>query len=85
MLCVAGVCRHDPKGAVRDVRNRRSSETADGACCRGAEQLVTVRGVGLRQRGGQHKECADGRRSLRGCGADERTRDEAPRTQGLIM
>ena len=26
-----------PVGAVRDVRDRRSSETADGACCRGAE------------------------------------------------
>ena len=26
-----------PVVAVRNVRDRRSSETADGACCRGAE------------------------------------------------
>ena len=70
---------------MRDVRDRRSSETADGACCRGAEQLVTIRGVGLRQQGGRHEECADGRRLLRGYGADKRARNEAPKTQGLIM
>ena len=74
-----------PGGDVRDVRDRRSSETVNGACCRGAEYLGTIGGVGLRRLGGRHEECADGRRSLHGYGVDERTRDEAPKTQGLIM
>ena len=74
-----------PKGAVRDVRDQRSSKTADGACRRGVEQLVTIGGVRLWQRGRRHEECADGRRSVRWCGADKRTRDEASKTQILIM
>ena len=71
-----------PGGAVRDVRDRRSSETADGACRRGAEQIVTICGVGLRRRGRRHEEpalIAQVRREV-----DETARDEAE-TQAMTI
>ena len=46
-----------PGDAVRNVRDRRSNETADRACRRGAEQIVTICGEGLRQQGRWHEEC----------------------------
>jgi len=64
-----------PGGAVRDVRDRRSNETADGACRRGAEQIVTICGVGLRRGGRWHEEpalIAQVQREV-----DEAARDEA--------
>ena len=53
-----------PGGAVRDVRDWRSSKTANGVCCHRAEQLVTIGGVGLWRRGQRHTECANSRRSV---------------------
>ena len=52
----SGSLSSQPGDAVRDVRDPRSSEIADGSCRRGAEQLVTIRGVGLWQRGRRHEE-----------------------------
>ena len=71
-----------PGDAVRDVRDRRSNETADGACRRGAEQIVTICGVGLRRRGRWHEEpalIAQVRREV-----DETARDEAE-TQAMTI
>ena len=72
-----------PGDAVRDVRDRRSNETADGACRRGAEQIVTICGVGLRRRGRWHEEPAlitQVRREV-----DETARDEASETQAMTI
>ena len=83
-MCSASLLSQ-PRGALHNVRNLRSSETANAACCRGAEKLVMIGGVGLWKQGGRHEECASGPRSLCGGGTDKRTRDKASKMQGLIM
>ena len=76
-----------PGRAVCEVRDRRSGETADGACRAGAEQLVTIGGLGLRRPG----RAAQGVRRRSALIAqvrrevDETARNEASETQLIII
>ena len=85
MLCATGACRHGLEALC-------AMYVVGGAARLLTEHVIVERsnwsrigGVGLRRRGGRHKECAAGRRSLRGYDADKRTRDTASKTQGLII
>ena len=54
-MCSRGLSLQ-PGGAVHDVHDRRNSTTTNGSCCCGAEQLVTIGGLGLWHWGRRHEK-----------------------------